>query len=446
METGSFYPAHPAKLSDLKRKRRLAAAEKRVESSNLHPATLGISQLNPKAPTSGSEDTFVFTVQNLALDKAVIYPDYRVFSFEIASDGRRHFLAGPPTIVFWKIKRLKRHKRHWYEVIGQRCPCKLYFDIEFHRDKNPDRPGSQIVAQLKDLLIAYIRLRLGFILELSDILDLESSTNNKFSRHLIINLPGERLFENNLHVGVFVREFISSLTEEERRAITFWDKQGDKCELFIDLSVYSKNRNFRTYLSSKFDRQSCLVLSESSHRLLSDLSDKDIFLKSLITWTENPHADKIKIPGAVQVTLVPNDPSIKVRSTSATPANHRSLFPEVDHFIEGIIKPGFVRKIEWKASLMTLEYEIQGYRYCYNVRRWHRSNNIKYIVLLNRGVYFQMCHDPDCQDFKSEDLKLPLNTQPWVQLFDDEDPFETDNDRDFEDELLLSIYDKVVNA
>lgn len=443
MDTKSFYRANCEKLADLKRKRRLAMAEKRVESSNLHPVTMGIAQLDPKSVTIAVEDTFVFTLQNLALEKAANHSHFRVFSFEIASDGRRHFLAGPATTVFWKIKRLKAHKRHWYEVIGQGCPCKLYFDIEFYRDKNPGRDGSQILAQFKDKLIAYIRLRLGLILELRDILDLESSTESKFSRHIVVNLPGERLFENNLHVGVFVREFMSSLTQEERRVFTFWDKQAEKEELFIDFSVYSKNRNFRTYLSSKFGRKQSLTLSEASKMQHSELSEKDVFLKSLITWIENPGSDHIKIPGVAHVGSTPSDYSVPVCSKSAVQTSQRSLFPEVDQFIEVLIKPGSIRKIEWKPSLMTLEYEIQGYRYCYNVQRWHRSNNIRYIVLLNQGVYFQMCHDPDCQDFKSEDMKLPVNTQPWLQLFEEEDPFETE-DQDNEDQFLLSIYDKVV--
>ena len=53
-----------------------------------------------------------------------------------------------------------------------------------------------------------------------------------------------------------------------------------------------------------------------------------------------------------------------------------------------------MRKCRWKAAERAIEYEVAGeYRYCNNVARHHKSNNVRLVVLVDRGVLFQMCHD-----------------------------------------------------
>ena len=74
-----------------------------------------------------------------------------------------------------------------------------------------------------------------------------------------------------------------------------------------------------------------------------------------------------------------------------------------------------------KAAEMAVEYDVAGYRHCANIGRWHKSNNIRMVALLSRGVHFQVCHDPDCRDFKSADRALPLDCQPLLALYQDED-------------------------
>ena len=48
----------------------------------------------------------------------------------------------------------------------------------------------------------------------SCILDLDSSTNVKFSRHWIVHLPNNVLFPNAIEVGKFVKLFVGRLAEE----------------------------------------------------------------------------------------------------------------------------------------------------------------------------------------------------------------------------------------
>ncbi len=122
------------------------------------------------------------------------------------------------------------------------------------------------------------------------------------------------------------------------------------------------------------------------------------------------------------------------------PWGSTSPFPEVDAFISSVVASGGgrIRKVTPRPSLGAVEYEISGDRRCGNVGRRHRSNNVKYVALLARGVFFQACHDPDCAGYRSEERPLPMDCQTWRQLFEEEDFFQTefDDDNDDDDKVL----------
>lgn len=47
------------------------------------------------------------------------------------------------------------------------------------------------------------------------------------------------------------------------------------------------------------------------------------------------------------------------------------------------------------------------YRFCENIGRWHKSNNVYWIVDLNKKEIYQKCHDEDCSGFSSVPKSLP---------------------------------------
>jgi len=122
------------------------------------------------------------------------------------------------------------------------------------------------------------------------IIQLDSTTEEKFSRHLIFHLPNDTLFENNSHVGNFVGKLIKTIKEKNKGSSTEvvenmgnnfeklnFDEEGaelfidglhvygkdNKIKNFIDTSVYTKNRCFRLPFSSKFGKTSKLRPLES---------------------------------------------------------------------------------------------------------------------------------------------------------------------------------------
>lgn len=105
--------------------------------------------------------------------------------------------------------------RNYYEVIPEGAACRLYFDLEFKTKFNPQKDGASMV----DIFIKYVCHHLkniyGVDCNRKYIIDLDSSTSSKFSRHLIFHLPGA-VFKDNIHAGNFVRR-ICTLLERKLR-------------------------------------------------------------------------------------------------------------------------------------------------------------------------------------------------------------------------------------
>lgn len=89
--------------------------------------------------------------------------------------------------------------------------CNLYFDIEFLKAQNPQLAEHN---QQDEMMKAFVRLvslelqiffLLPFRVKRRHFVDLDSSDNRKFSRHLVIRLPDNYAFINNVHCGNFVK-------------------------------------------------------------------------------------------------------------------------------------------------------------------------------------------------------------------------------------------------
>lgn len=135
------------------------------------------------------------------------------------------------------------------------------------------------------------------------IIDLDSSTDAKFSRHIIVHMPNGALFRNAMDCGVFVKNFVGRLVEDSvainggdrykkrsalRENIFVYSKptkkdnisddnnkeegedrreespSGKNKTLFVDLGVYTRNRLFRLLGSSKFGKPPSAALRIST--------------------------------------------------------------------------------------------------------------------------------------------------------------------------------------
>ena len=105
--------------------------------------------------------------------------------------GSRRFLASHMDAMISTCIRAKPEHRNYYEILREDTPCHLFFDLEFSRRNglNAHVDGNLLTAVLLHRIVRALTER--FAIEAphrADVLQLESSTAFKFSRHLVIRL------------------------------------------------------------------------------------------------------------------------------------------------------------------------------------------------------------------------------------------------------------------
>ncbi|XP_071412411.1 DNA-directed primase/polymerase protein isoform X2 [Pithys albifrons albifrons] len=371
---------------------------------------------------------------------------------------------------------------HCYEVIPEKDACKLYFDLEFYKPANLGADGKSMVAKLIELVSQKLKELHDVNCSTKDVLNLDSSTDEKFSRHLIF-LPQKTVFKDNKHVGNFVRTVLqpairlmeskaaaaAGIAEEaghvfqcsveavgldgsvtnlsaDKDASKGWPaivhqtkdmemshqgenfdfsflivngKEGDK-QLFVDLGVYTKNRNFRMYKSSKAGKNVILKIAEDNNFIPTCEKDVSLeeayFLSSLICNVRVSDDTKVLSSGFSEeerkMSVFLNSRSTR-SSRDSMEGYQGSPYPEIDNFVHSLVNKdelqGGIRQWNYFPLKEILVYDIYGYRWCENIGRAHKSNNIMILVDLKNEVWYQKCHDPVCreQNFKSQSFPLP---------------------------------------
>ncbi|XP_010214495.1 PREDICTED: DNA-directed primase/polymerase protein [Tinamus guttatus] len=385
--------------------------------------------------------------------------DVHVFALEKnTQNGQRFYLVTTYCeLWFYYTKDYKTSLMHCYEVIPEKDACKLYFDLEFYKPSNPEADGKNMVAKLIKLVSKKLEEIYDVNCSSKDVLNLDSSTDEKFSRHLIF-LPHKTAFKNNIHVGNFVRTILqpavalleseaAALTPEGRASRVFQssaptaglegalinlpaaedtskscpsiahetaetemsqqgenseysflvvnDKEGRK-QLFVDLGVYTKNRNFRMYKSSKAGKNVILKIAEDNKFVPTcqkNISlEEAYFLSSLVCNVGSGDDTKI----------LTSDASEEERKTSAflnsktTRSARESIegyqespYPEIDSFVRSLVNKdgvqGGIRQWNYFSLEEIIVYDISGYRWCENIGRAHKSNNIMILKIKKTG-------------------------------------------------------------
>jgi hypothetical protein len=375
--------------------------------------------------------------------------------------GCRMFLVAHPTVFWFYDSKRSSQDRCSYEVILEHAVCKLYFDLEFCIEYNCQHDGNRMVESFIRIVSFHLKKEWGITVNRHHVLDLDSSTQKKFSRHLIFMLPNA-IFQDNYNVGNFVRNMCSELrtyiNEHSKKKdngteasnsygnvdklhvceLLVLDKKGAH-RLFCDEGVYTKNRHFRLYMSTKQSKNAPLVVSKENQykptniRRQGESEDMHLFLDSLITYipVDTNNLRVLRYGHCVGQELhsvsCPKVPLEGIVSRSDV----KSPYPEVDKFVTDIIYPGRIWRWFYFSSGNHIVYDIIGYRYCGNIGRQHRSNNIKYVVNLSECIYYQKCHDPDCANYRSPECKLPpeltflLEDDSFLNAVEDNSRFST---------------------
>uniref|UniRef100_A0A7N8Y6C3 DNA-directed primase/polymerase protein n=1 Tax=Mastacembelus armatus TaxID=205130 RepID=A0A7N8Y6C3_9TELE len=431
---------------------RLKKVEQLAQSFQLNPlATRYKPRLWPLQPSSVWK---LFPRQSMAISFAQSCKEsVHVFALEKENElvGQRIYLVTSYSELWHYYRTYTQSLMHCYEVIPEGAVCKLYFDLEFHKPSNKSADGKTMVSSLIQYVCDKLKEVYGIECSAKNVLNLDSSTEEKFSQHLIFNLQNAA-FKDNIHVGGFIHAVLqpvlntpksgswnlgmnSDETEnpqtkrrkhEDLSFLQVKNKEGQDC-LLVDLGVYNKNRNFRLYKSSKVGKNAAFTVADENHftaKAEKGIStEESIFLASLVC--------NVSFTGQRILTWDP--PETKDSKTSSPPLPADSLsgclsspHREVDTFMLTVVKKdgiqGSIRRWNYFAAEHLLVYDIAKYRWCENVKRFHKSNNIMIVVDLKEEVWYQKCHDPDCRNFRSSSYPLPQEICiSYIMMLDEED-------------------------
>lgn len=464
----------------------------------------GKRRKSEKCKDNGKDDVRAKLISSFHTDKTEVWSmEPRMFAVETSS-GKRKYIVG-------NLGRFSQHywretdpvSRHFYELIPEGTPCRLYFDLEFAKDVNKmsHDESEMLMTEFIHELCSEFQSTYDISLNRSCIVDLDSSTEKKFSRHLIVHLPNGQLFADAISAGLFVKRFVGRLAEElstgaleEKHAILakhlFVNKRAPKsdvnalksgysteCETdasqkhgfdhkelicFVDLGVYTRNRLFRLMGSTKFGHDSSAALrianantfafppgfdnskfytplraksassarfafSEDRHSQHSRDRDHDAFCASL-DWEMHARAltSTLVVPtdskNNAPILLRPEEDSqnfIKPKDSFIVSRNKlpcrtsygSSPILTLENFIVQKLstRGGIQGKIRaWSIEgAQFISYHMSDNRWCENIGRAHKSNNVIWNVDLKCRTYWQTCYDIECRAFRGSTNNLP---------------------------------------
>ena len=336
-----------------------------------------------------------------------------LFSWEVGICGQRKFLVTSVT-KFWQFYS-KLDKRHYYEVITEDKLCKLHLDLEYRRLGNENKSGYEMTNFLLKKIDEILLREHGVLNTKEDVIILESSNDDKFSIHLVYL---KVVMESNIACGLFIKRILNSFNREDKEVCKIWNKKSEDANAcFIDSNIYTRNRSFRLYKSTKLGKATPFLLSSldvSSKAMVSaQLSEFSIFKPSMVTHIPDDFhlikCEELENGGGTA------DGVVRQVSNNNLPIfQFPSPFGEIDQFLLSKIKPG--RLLSWKYGSQhdSYTYNTKDYRYCENIKRAHSSNNVYFVLFTKTGVIRQGCYK--CSPFLSEpiDIKYLL---PWLYDF-----------------------------
>lgn len=329
-------------------------------------------------------------------------------------------------------------ERHIYEIIRQDSPCRLYFDLEFKKcAANAHVEGDAMVNIVIHVASLLLMKFYGVLVERSDVLQLDSSTDSKYSCHLIFRFRGQELFENNRVCGVFVQQVFSYAREH----LTVFDKDG-KVTSFIDLGVYTRNRAFRLPLACKYGGKGKVLTPKGKQELGPPPYDDNRLLELLERALVCPHhasqtctlATSVEPMASALSCLNPSRPTecddqaggnLSTRRVYASKETQRqegpvSEFPLIRASILQLASklasgtycpPPAIRSSNLDVDHATgvpikLIVNFERHRFCQRIGRPHKSNNVFWVYDFEGKTARQGCYDSECRGWLSQPVLL----------------------------------------
>ncbi|KAI1697723.1 serpentine type 7TM GPCR chemoreceptor srt domain-containing protein [Ditylenchus destructor] len=212
------------------------------------------------------------------------YPNRRIFAFEIS----RH-VPGIRKFVYTELRDFAEwylapstSPRNFHEIILEETPCRLFLDLEYLKALNPAINQHETIEECLDVCARMLTSLIGEPVDKSNFLILESSTVEKYSAHVIIHLPGGRLFRSMKDLNAVIKTFDQQLYAENAVIVNTGLKTRPTRHL-CDTIIYTPLRNFRMFLSSKIGYHTPFTVADYCTFYEGQMpSQEEVFFDSLI--------------------------------------------------------------------------------------------------------------------------------------------------------------------
>ena len=318
-------------------------------------------------------------------------------------------------------------------------PCKLFFDLEFVRALNAGRDGDAMQAHLLERCALALQRHCGAEpVAVTDLVVLDSSNAEKFSRHVIATLDGGRtVFADSHDIGRFVRSVIDG-----DDSMFIIDKGGSRVP-FPDPSVYNGRQPFRLYGAAKYADPGRLMVDIAGCRTAHTPwtawdPDMTLLRRSMVTYHGPALLDPqqtrfLTIVEAVATTAAPpqqqQPPQQQLLGSLPMSASKRAkpwaiartadrcglsrAVTEALFAVPGIAEHG-PRSCTFKPETHVVFIACES-KACPLAGREHASNTVYVHVDLARGKFRLRCHSQRCKGAKLQQFQ-PL---PCKQIIDE---------------------------
>ena len=410
----------------------------------------------------------------------------------ITKGWKRFFIVATRAEFHATYIRIQPEHRNFYEVITENDYCRLHFDIECSRELNPDFNYESAMEIFKNRVSREFGMSLAHNFDPDTIsrlidgsmchemfLEMDSTNNKKFSRHLVLNMRPGVFFKNNIDVGNFVDSLMHKIHCESlfmKNSTTFADISGSENmqntramrrlyvldskggtvfrKLMIDTTIYTRDRQFRLVLSSKYKGNPRRALypydSFMYTRDETEIVTYEYFISSLVSFSPHecrncailrisPMDDsapplQLDMGMADEKEAIPNVPvqafgRIDSRVRESTFAVNQ-MFPHlITYFEVNIIKQwpehdgesgfpylpsapytpspkSYISSVRFYPENNRVVLSIAHNRHCWNIGRRHRSNHIYFVISTDNHNFWQKCYDRECADFCSKKFSI----------------------------------------
>lgn len=313
-----------------------------------------------------------------------------VFAYEV-SKFKRVFIACTNE-DYWN-NFLHKNRLYGYEIIRENKPCHLHIDLDVDRERFPCVNVDTIWITLENHIDKIFSAE--YEIDSCDIQKhiMHSTSIAKGSMHIVYNVKGY-LFENNAHVGAFMRGVKELVEMHYPEDITMFD------EGFVDMGIYTRNRQFRMLGCAKFNTM----------RIIKDSNEL-----TLEHWVD------CKVQPAHK-----GEKFFHITEPDRSEPKYTSGGGGITGYVPDCIKPilqlieaekdTLVTRVHAFPLSLTFACNLRTKR-CPFLNRTHSKNVIYAIINLTTQKYRYRCHSDKCNGHESDAKPFPPDIQQEVLEF-----------------------------